>query len=200
MDHGDIRFDGHSILSQTPHQVSRAGLCRTFQNLALFEGMSVMDNVLVGGHQQFSSGLLAQIFGLGLAKRQEAGLRKRASELLFQLGLESIQNQVVTDLPFGTRKRIEIARALMAKPKLILLDEPAGGLNHEELDELADLIRDLRDRHDMTVLLVEHHMGLVMSLSDRVVALNFGRKIAEGTPDEIRNHEEVIEAYLGAST
>jgi branched-chain amino acid transport system ATP-binding protein len=175
------------------------GIGRTFQNVALFHSMSVLDNVLVGGHCRGRSGFFANALRLPRIAPEENASRAHARELLALLGLETVANRRVADLPFGTRKRVELARALAAQPKLLLLDEPASGLNHEEVGELARLIRALRERLRLTVLLVEHHMSLVMSISDRVVALNFGRVIAQGAPDEVRRHPDLIQAYLGTA-
>ena len=175
-----------------------SGIGRTFQNLALFRTMTVRENVLLGSHSRHHAGFLRNAFRLPGVARIEAAARARADGLMDFLQLGEFAERVVADLPFGTQKRVELARALASEPQLLLLDEPACGLNHEELESLGALIRDIRDRLKVTVLLVEHHMGLVMGLSDRVVALNFGKKIAEGTPAEVRRHPEVIRAYLGA--
>jgi len=197
--HGVIEFAGQNILDQTADRMTGLGIARTFQNLALFRSMSVLDNVRVGGHSQSRGDFLSDALHLPWVRRQERSLEQSARELIHYLSLDEVAQRRVADLPFGTQKRVELARALAAHPKLLLLDEPAAGLNHHEVSHLGELIRRIRDERDVTVLLVEHHMNLVMSISDRVVALDFGRKIAEGTPDEVRNDKEVIRAYLGTT-
>lgn len=196
-DSGSIHFEG-KLLSQMPrHQIAALGLGRTFQNLALFRTMTVRENVLVGTHSRHHSGFFSDALRLPDSARAELAAKARADDALELLGLQSVAHRVVADLPFGTQKRVELARALASGPSLLLLDEPACGLNHEELSSLGELILDIRKRLNLTVLLVEHHMSLVMGVCDRIVALNFGRKIADGTPEHIRNHPEVIRAYLG---
>jgi branched-chain amino acid transport system ATP-binding protein len=194
---GEISFAGASLLAAGRHQIAGLGIGRTFQNLALFRSMSVLDNVMVGHHSRTRGGFLANALRLPIAVREDRTAHDKALSLIAVLGLEAHASTQVSDLSFGTQKRVELARALAAEPKLLLLDEPASGLNHEEVERLGDLVRELRERFRLTVLLVEHHMGLVMRISDRVVALNFGRVIAEGTPGEVQRHPEVVSAYLG---
>ncbi len=196
-DRGDIAFAGVSLLAQPRHRIAGLGIGRTFQNLALFRSMSVLDNVMVGHHSRTGSGFFANALRLPVAARDERAARDKALSLIAALELEAHVATRVADLPFGTQKRVELARALAAEPSLLLLDEPASGLNHEEVGTLGALVQELRRRFSLTVLLVEHHMGLVMRISDRVVALNFGRLVAHGSPDEVQRHPEVMRAYLG---
>ncbi len=182
---GRIEFDGKNLRALAPYRIARVGIARTFQNLALFPALSVMDNVLIGGYAH---------------GRASAARRREAREVLERLSLAHLADRQPVGLPYGTLKRIELARALAARPRLLMLDEPAAGLTHSEVDELADVVRSLRDELRLTVLLVEHHMAMVMAISDHVVVLDFGSKIAEGVPEEIRANPRVIEAYLGAPT
>ena len=198
-DRGEIRFDGASLLEVPRHRVAALGIGRTFQNLALFRTMTVLDNVMVGRHCRMRGGFFANALRLPFAVKSDRDAEQRARALLALLGLDRLAAARVADLPFGTQKRVELARALASEPKLLLLDEPASGLNHEEVGKLAALIRELRDKLRLTVLLVEHHMNLVMSISDWVVALNFGRRIAQGAPAEVREHPELVRAYLGTA-
>ncbi len=197
-DCGDIVFDGRSLLCVPRHRIAALGIGRTFQNLALFGTMTVLDNVMIGHHCRIRSGFLSNALRLPRVGRDESAATDKARALVEFLGLKAVAGARVSDLPVGTQKRVELARALASDPTLLLLDEPASGLNHEEVGVLGAVIRDIRDRLGVTILLVEHHMNLVMSISDLVVALDFGRKIAEGTPDEVRAHPAVIQAYLGS--
>jgi branched-chain amino acid transport system ATP-binding protein len=194
---GDIRLNGRSLRQCAAPDIAARGIGRTFQASTLFASMSVLDNVKVGAHARGRNGPLADAFTLPSARGEEREFDETARAMLAFVGMEAAAEQPATKLSLGARKRVELARALAGKPTLLLLDEPAGGLNHEEVMELGALIRAIRDRLAITVLLVEHHMGLVMSLSDQVVVLNFGRVIADGAPDAVRNNPAVAEAYLG---
>jgi branched-chain amino acid transport system ATP-binding protein len=196
---GSITFDGTALLATPRHRVAELGIGRTFQNVALFRSMSVMENILLGRHCKSRSGFFSNALRLPVVRREEHDAQARARELIRFLELQDVASTRVADLPFGTQKRVELGRALLGEPKLLLLDEPASGLNHSEVDALGKLIRDIRDRLRITILLVEHHMNLLMSVSDKVVALDFGKKIAEGTPAEVRAHPELIRAYLGVA-
>jgi branched-chain amino acid transport system ATP-binding protein len=194
---GEIHFDGRTLSGVPKHQIAALGIGRTFQNLALFGTMTVLENVMIGTHAIARGGFIVNGLNLPLAKAQERLIRERAVDLLEEFALAPLAQTPVNALPFGTRKRVELARALALQPKLLLLDEPAAGLNHEEVDALRAEIQAIRDRRSVTVLLVEHHMNLVMRVSDQVVALDFGKVIADGTPAEVRENREVIRAYLG---
>ncbi len=198
-DQGEIRFEGRSIQQTPKHLIAAIGVGRTFQNLALFRTMTVLENAMLGCHCRTRGGFLVNALRLPIARREEQDMQSTAEQLVEFLGLQQFARVPVQHLSFGTAKRVELARALASKPKLLLLDEPAAGLNHNEVENLLELIRDIRDRLQVTVLLVEHHMNLVMKVSDRVIALDFGRKIAHGTPAEVQNHADVIRAYLGGS-
>jgi branched-chain amino acid transport system ATP-binding protein len=196
---GSIAFDGRSLGIYARHQIASLGIARTFQNVALFATMTTRDNVRVGAHALAKGGFLANALSLPLSGREEKKIAERADALIEEFGLGGVADRPVGELPFGVRKRVELARALAIGPKLLLLDEPAAGLNHEEVDALGDEIRAIRDRRGVSILLVEHHMNLVMRTSDQVVALDFGRVVADGTPEEVRVHPEVVRAYLGGA-
>jgi len=196
---GAIDLDGLSILDLPAHAMAARGVGRTFQNLALFPSATVFENIRIGCHIRGDGSLLADVLGLRRSLRVNRAATVMANELIAYLQLGEVAHRKVAELPFGTQKRVEFARALATKPRLLLLDEPACGLNHEEVEGLAGLIRGTQRDFDLTVLLVEHHMGLVMGISDWIVALNFGRRIAAGAPLDVQGNAEVIAAYLGDS-
>ncbi len=194
---GEVRLEGRSLQAVSRHSIVDLGIGRTFQNVALYRSMSVRENMLAGAHHLGRTGFIANALRLPSVRREAAAGQRRLEQLLDLLRLRDVADALVSSLPFGTQKRVELARALIGAPKLLLLDEPAGGLNHSEVDELEGLMRHIRAEFDLSILLVEHHMNLVMRVSDKVVALELGRKIADGTPERVQNDAQVIRAYLG---
>ena len=189
------KFAGRPILRKTPDQITKMGLARTFQNIRLFGNLTVFDNVLIAKHMHAKGGFLAATFHLN--GKEEARMRREAMELLEIVGLADLKDEAASNLPYGQQRRLEIARALATDPRLLILDEPAAGMNPQETVELTDFIREIREKFNLSILLIEHHMNLVMGISDRIYVLEFGKLIAEGKPEEIRANERVIEAYLG---
>ena len=196
---GEVWFLGEKRPTMQPYKIARKGIARTFQNIALFEGMTVLDNVMTGRLNHMSSGWLAQSIWLGKARKEETINRQKAEEIIDFLEIQSIRKMPVSRLPYGLKKRVELARALAAEPDLLLLDEPMAGMNVEEKEDMSRFILDVNDEFGTTIALIEHDMGVVMDLSDRVVVMDYGKKIGDGTPHEVRNNPEVIAAYLGVS-
>jgi branched-chain amino acid transport system ATP-binding protein len=196
-DRGTIRLEGVDLLPVPTHKRASLGLSRTFQNIALFRGLSVLDNLMVGRHSRLDYGLLASIFYLGKARSRRDRHRQRVEEIIDFLNLSPYRHQIAGHLPYGVQKRVELGRALAAEPELLLLDEPMAGMNLEETEDMARSILDINEEWGVTVFLVEHDMGVVMDISDHVVVLDFGRVLASGTPEAIQNNPKVISAYLG---
>ncbi len=196
---GSIYFEGQEITRLSSHRIAELGIGRSFQGLQLFDGLSVLDNIMAGRHFHFKTGILSDAIYFGRTRREEIKQRKIIENIIDFFEIETIRKSVVGALPYGMRKRVDLARALAAEPKLLLLDEPLAGMNRDEKEDIARFILDISEEMGITITVVEHDMGLVMDICDRVVVLDFGRKIAEGTPEEIRTNEEVIRAYLGKS-
>jgi len=196
-DSGRIMFEGHDLTRLPPHRIAQLGVARTFQNLALYTGLSTLDNLMAARHIHMHSGLLKSLMYWGPAHREDIAHRQAVEEIIDFLEIEHVRKSIVGALPYGLRKRVELGRALAMEARLLLLDEPMTGMNQEEKEDMARFILDIHERHGRTILLIEHDMGLVMDIADQVVVLDFGQKIAEGDPEEIRNNEAVIKAYLG---
>ncbi len=196
---GEVWFNGAKRPPTKPYKVARQGIARTFQNIALFEGMSVLDNVMTGRLNHMKSNMLAQAIWKGRAEREETENREKVERIIDFLEIQAIRKTPVGRLPYGLKKRVELARALAAEPNLLLLDEPMAGMNVEEKEDMSRFILDVNDEFGTTIALIEHDMGVVMDLSDRVVVMDYGRKIGDGVPDEVRNNQAVIDAYLGVS-
>ncbi len=196
-DGGQVNFNGRSLLKLRPDQIAARGLSRTFQNIRLFGDMSVIENIMVGMHVQLKQSPFSTIFRLQSFKKEEAAAEKKAEELMNYVGLKGVGNELAKNLPYGAQRRLEIARALAADPLLLLLDEPAAGMNPQETEDVTRLVRSIRDDKGITILLIEHDMRVVMNISENICVMDYGEKIAEGTPAEIRSNTRVIEAYLG---
>lgn len=194
---GDIVFDEKSVVGLKPYQITQRGIARTFQNIRLFADLSVLDNVKIAYHFHVKYTLAESVLRLGRYFKEEAELEKKAEDFLKIFSLEDKKDEIAKNLPYGEQRRLEIARALAAQPKLLLLDEPAAGMNPQETHQLMEMIRWIREKFDLTILLIEHDMSLVMGVCERIYVLDYGTIIASGTPDEIKNNKKVIEAYLG---
>ncbi|MBL8563686.1 MAG: ABC transporter ATP-binding protein [Gemmobacter sp.] len=194
---GEVWFRGQKRAPMRPYEVARQGIARTFQNIALFEGMTVLDNIMTGRLTLMESGLAAQSLWWGKAQREEVAHREKVEKIIDFLEIQPIRKTPVGRLPYGLKKRVELARALAAEPKLLLLDEPMAGMNVEEKEDMCRFILDVNDEFGTTIALIEHDMGVVMDLSDRVVVMDYGKKIGDGPPDEVRSNPDVIRAYLG---
>jgi len=198
-DTGSITFGGHDITRARPAEIAALGIARTFQNIALFSGMTVLDNIMLGRHVRMRAGVLSSIVYWGMAQREEVAHRARVEELIELLELENLRKQPTSGLAYGLRKRVELGRALALDPKLLLLDEPMGGMNQEEKEDMARFILEVNREWGTTIILIEHDMAVVMDISERVAVLDHGRKIADGTPEEVQRHPDVIRAYLGGA-
>jgi branched-chain amino acid transport system ATP-binding protein len=196
-DRGAIRLDGTDITHLPPNQIAARGVARTFQNIALFRGMTVLDNLMLGRHVRMKSGVLASFIYWGLAQKEEVAHRGRVEDIIDFLRIQDLRRRPTGSLAYGLQKRVELGRALALDPSVLLLDEPMGGCNHEEKEDMARFILDVNQEWGTTIILIEHDMGVVMDISDRVAVLDMGQKIAEGTPDEVRANPQVIKAYLG---
>ena len=196
---GTIRFENLEFRNMDPHRAAALGIARTFQNIALFKGMTVLDNIMTGRNLKMKAGFLSQAIWLGPAKREEMENRRKVEEVIDFLEIQHVRKTPVGKLPYGLQKRVELARALAAEPTMLLLDEPMAGMNVEEKQDMCRFILDVNEQYGTTIVLIEHDMGVVMDISDRVVVLDYGKKIGDGAPDEIRGNQAVIDAYLGVA-